>query len=719
MAKPVVITRVEIRLEQDVVRARQRARLIAGLLGFDRNDQARIATAVSEIARNCHQYGGGGEAEFRIEGEAKPQLFVILVRDTGPGIKDLEEVLEGHQASPVAAGRGLSGARRLIDVFKVETGPGKGTTVYLGKVFPPGAPEVDAQQLGRIAEALERTRSESPAEEVRLQNRDLLHALEALQQRQEELLQLNRELEDTNRGVLALYSELDEKAAQLKRANEMKAQFLSNMSHEFRTPLNSTLAISRLLLDRENGELTAEQEKQVTFIRTSAEDLSVLVNDLLDLARIEAGRGVVRSRPYTVREIFSGLRGMFKPMLGNSALRVEFEEPEGLPPLETDDGKISQILRNFLSNAFKFTEQGEIRVSARLADDGTAVSFSVSDTGMGIASEDQTRIFEDFAQVELAQVGKARGTGLGLPICRRLAGMLGGHVSVESRLGVGSTFSAVIPIRHAEPRGEEAPAPVVDRSRRTVLVVEDDAATRMLYEKYLSGSGYQALSAPSIADGRRILGHVKPAAIVLDLVLPGEDAWGFLAELKKNEATREIPVIIASVLEEDAKGFALGVDDYCVKPVERAWLLERLQHLSRGKGGNKVLIIDDEEVARYVLKGLLAESRFVVLEAGDGPAGLRLAEEEMPSVIFLDLTMPGMSGFEVLRHLKENPFTRGIPVIVSTSKVLDEQERLDLSAQVQAVISKGAHSREAAFDTIREALRHALDARPSEGELPS
>lgn len=713
-----VIAKLEIHDEQDVVYVRQRARLVAGLLGFDTTGQTRLSTAVSEIARNAYQYAGDGHVEFLVQGATPPQVFAVTVRDRGPGIANIETILGGRYTSRTGMGLGIIGAKRLMDHFHVETTVGRGTTVFLGKTIPATAETVTPAVLGRIAEALARSRVTTPLEEIRLQNQDLLRTMDELRQRQDELVRLNHELQDTNRGVLALYAELDEKAAQLARANELKTQFLSNMSHEFRTPLNSILALSRILLDRTDGELTEEQEKQVRFIRRGAEDLSALVNDLLDLAKIEAGKVVVHPRRCTVAEIFSGLRGMLKPMLVNPALNLVFDEPNDVPELNTDDGKVSQILRNFLSNALKFTERGEIRVAASLVGEGREVAFTVTDTGIGIAAEDQSRIFEEYVQVEGANRGPGRGTGLGLPISRNFAKMLGGRVTVESQPGVGSTFSAIIPIdfeNRSALVGEGTDAVVselesaVDVSRHPVLVVEDDPAAQKLYEMYLRKTGFQTLAAGSIRTARGILERVRPLAIILDILMPGEDSWRFLADVKSAEATRSIPIIVGSVLDERDRALAIGVEDYCVKPVERAWLLGKLKDISRRTPVERALIVDDEEVARYILKGNLADTKYSVIEACDGPTGLALAREARPDVIFLDLLMPGMSGFEVLHRLKADEATRDIPVIISTSKVLDEDERRALSADALAILSKDAPSLDAALAAVGKALRQAVE----------
>ena len=266
-----------------------------------------MATAVSEIARNAFMYAGGGRVEFVVEGRQAPQLLIVRVSDHGPGISDLDAILGGQYRSATGMGIGMLGARRLIDHFDVANRPGAGATVTLGKIFPRRAPLVTPDRLALLADRLARETPRGPLEEVKQQNQELLRTLEELQRRQEELARLNAELEDTNRGVVALYAELDEKADTLRRADEMKSRFLSNMSHEFRTPLNSMLALSRLLLEDAERPLAAEQRRQVSYIRKAADDLTELVNDLLDLAKVEAGKVVVRPAEFDVRDLFAAL----------------------------------------------------------------------------------------------------------------------------------------------------------------------------------------------------------------------------------------------------------------------------------------------------------------------------------------------------------------------------------------------------------------------------
>jgi signal transduction histidine kinase/DNA-binding response OmpR family regulator len=708
-----------VRHEQDVVAARQRARQIAARLGFESQDQTRIATAVSEIARNAFMYGGGGKVEIAVEGRYAPQLLVMRVSDRGPGIRDLDAVLSGRYRSSTGMGLGMVGARRLVDHFEVKSRPGAGATVTLGKLFPRRAPEIGPAGLAALSDALAREVPQGALEEVRLQNQELLRTLDELRERQEDLSRLNAELQDTNRGVLALYAELDEKADTLRRADEMKSRFLSNMSHEFRTPLNSMLALSRLLLEDAERPLTAEQKRQVGYIRQAAEDLTELVNDLLDLAKVEAGKIVIRPAEFDVHDLFAALRGMLRPLLLNDQVNLVFEEPEGVPPMHTDEGKVSQILRNLLSNALKFTERGEIRVSARSVGEGPGgplIAFSVADTGIGIAPADQQRIFEEFGQLENPVQRRVRGTGLGLPLVRRLATLLGGSVSLDSTPGEGSTFTTVLPARFATEREPaETPAaaePVsLEPGQLPVLVVEDSAQDLLLYEHYFRGSRFHPVIARTLPDARRLIDQIHPVALVLDIRLAGEDVWAFIGEVRRRDETRGLPLVVVSSIDDQAKGLALGADAYAIKPVHPAWLLGTLGRLLDRGPERRVLVIDDDEIARYLVRNHLAGAPFVVTETADPVQGLRDARADRPDFIVLDLVMPEMSGFDVLARLKEDPVTMDIPVVVLTSKTLTDEERRRLAPHARRIVSKQALAEGREIEHLRDILS---DAEPRE-----
>ena len=697
---------IDLRAEHDVVLARQKARAIAVALKFDTQEQTRIATAVSEIARNTFQYAGGGHAEFSLD-DGADKMLIVTFRDRGPGIANLDEILGGKYVSHTGMGVGMIGAKRLLDRFEVETSAGQGTTIVLGKRIPPRFARFGPAELNRALASLERA-TDNPYEELKQQNTELLNTLQELRARQEELAQLNRELDETNRGVVALYAELNDKADFLQRASELKSHFLSNMSHEFRTPLNSITALSQILLDRLDGELSTEQEKQVKFIRGSAQNLTELINDLLDLAKVEAGKVMIRPGRFQVASLFAGLRGMLRPLLSqNSSVNLVFEDPVDIPEVYSDEAKVSQILRNFISNALKFTERGEVRVSVTRGHDETLV-FSVADSGIGIALEDQQRIFEEWTQLEGGIQKNVAGSGLGLPLSRKFARLLGGDVYVKSEVGVGSKFFAAIPINF-HGTSEAIYLPDVRRELESdklpILVVEDNQEALFIYEKYLKETKFQIMPATDLGEARKALRAFRPAAVILDVLLQGEHSWELLQELKRDPATSSIPVFVITVVENREKAIALGADAFHTKPVDRLWLTQRLGELA-DTHARAVLIIDDDEVSRYVVKTILGHADFHFVEASSGREGLRRAREGKPSVIILDLSMPDMSGFEVLKKLKADSLTAGVPVIVHTSKVLATDDRALLSEAI-AVISKESKSRELSQEKFAAAFHQA------------
>lgn len=570
---------LHIETELDVVAARQRAREIAGICGFGLQDQARISTAVSEIARNVYNYAGKGRIEYAIEGSTVPQLLQIAVEDKGPGIPHLEEVLSGGYQSPTGMGLGVIGAKRLMDSFEITTNS-NGTKIVLRKFLPVTAPLLTPVMVGSSISTLSELAPNISLSEAQHQNRELLRTLDELNARQKELLTLTQELEDTNRGVVALYAELDEKADHLRRADELKSRFLSNMSHEFRTPVNSIRALAKLLLDELDGELNSEQKIQVQYIMKGAVSLGDLVNDLLDIAKIEAGKTEINPTKFNVSEMFSALRGMLKPLLVSNELALNFSFPEEDIQLYQDEPKISQIIRNFISNALKFTETGSIDVSVSI-DKNDYVTFSVKDTGLGIPEEHFDLIFEEFSQVENRLQKGVKGTGLGLPLCKKLAHLLQGEISVDSKVGVGSNFKVTF---HAQYQTVEEPELLVTENvakdeRLPIMIIEDEGYEQLLYQRYLVDSEFRPFSAKSLSEANAAWSHVKPVAVLLDILLKGEDSWRWLAELKQDENRKNVPVIIASSVEDERKGLALGADAYFHKPLLKADLLFSLREL--------------------------------------------------------------------------------------------------------------------------------------------
>jgi DNA-binding response OmpR family regulator len=426
-----------------------------------------------------------------------------------------------------------------------------------------------------------------------------------------------------------------------------------------------------MLLDRMDGELTAEQDQQIKFIQRSARELADMVDDLLDLAKVEAGRLEVKAKMFDVEGLFGALRGMLKPLLSDSSLNLVFDAADGLPPMFTDEQKVSQILRNFISNAIKFTASGDVRIVA--THTAGTIEFSVIDSGIGISEPDQRIIFEEFAQIDSTMQQRVKGTGLGLPLSRKLAELLGGSVSVKSVVGQGSTFILSIPANYpgAEPTARLV-LPEVESGKQLILIVEDNDETAFIYSRYLIAAGFQPHAVSTIDQAKRFISELRPAAIILDLLLRSETSWQFLRELKSEE--HSIPVLVMSVSDDQRKIYGLGADAFLTKPFVPEEMITALISITSPVVRPRILMIDDNEVSRYLLRGEISESQYEIFEARDGREGLRMAHELKPSIIFLDFYMPGLTGHEVLKDIRSSSDLEGTAVVLHSTKILDAHE---------------------------------------------
>jgi signal transduction histidine kinase len=440
MGGPVIS--LSLRSQEDVLLTRRRARDLAGFLQLGAEAQSRLATAVWEVARLAHRHGAGGEVELAVADD--PPAAVVTIR----GIA--HAALTGPQPGEAADRLDLAKLRQLVD--RVEASDADGIAyVRLTSELEPDAWLPGLDELAHVLGSLQRHESgeaEATVNELRMQNAELVTALATLRDRERELTGLNRDLADTNRGITALLAELGEQAEELRERAAGSASFLSALTHELRTPLYAVRGMTEAIL-REGGDaLDPRLREDVRLIDGAMEEALDLVNDHLDLARLAAGRQIVRVADVRVDELFSALRGIVAHLPRSEAVAVVFEDLNGVPTLRTDGFKVGQILRNYVVNGLKFTERGEVRVSATALGDGAIVRFAVSDTGPGLDASDQARVFEDFVQLGRAAgapTTELRGFGLGLPICKRLATLLGGEVGVTSEPGRGATFTATIP----------------------------------------------------------------------------------------------------------------------------------------------------------------------------------------------------------------------------------------------------------------------------------
>ena len=490
-------------------------------------------------------------------------------------------------------------------------------------------------------------------------------------------------------------------------ANQAKSTFLASMSHEFRTPLNAIIGYAEMLEEEAADGGREDLLPDLGKIRSAGRHLLGVINDVLDLSKIEAGRTDLYLETFSVAALLDEVAATVRPLAETKGNRLEVEYDPGLGEMHSDLTKVRQTLLNLTGNASKFTEAGTVTLRARR--DGDHVVFEVADTGIGIAPEHMDRLFQPFSQAESSTARRFGGTGLGLVISRRFCEMLGGGVTVQSEPGVGSTFTVRLPA-HFEEHAPAPPAPaaappvpagVAARANGSaVLVIENDATVRQLLEGVLTEEGYRVVTATGDADTVELARRLHPDAITLDLALPSLAGWNLLAALKADSELSDTPVIVLLVVDE-AAGVPLGATDYLTKPVQRDRLVGLLRkHCQDGTA--PVLVVEDDNDTREMLQRMLEREGFTVTEAADGRAGLDRVAEQRPSLILLDLLMPQMNGFEFLAELQTRPDWRSIPVVVVTAKDLTAEEHARLSGQVSEVLRKGNYSRERLLSEVRE-----------------
>jgi signal transduction histidine kinase/CheY-like chemotaxis protein len=514
----------------------------------------------------------------------------------------------------------------------------------------------------------------------------------------------------------------------LREADRLKDEFMAVVSHELRTPLTAVTGYSDILLRKLSGPLNERQERQVIGVREAARRLLSLINDLLDVSRLEAGTLDLHLNALDPNGMIERAVAGVRVIGANKGVLIQIREPAGeLPGVWADDERLQQILSNLLMNAIKFTPEGGsvwIGASAVPTDQGTDIVFQVQDTGVGLAPGQVARVWDRFYQAESSSTRRFGGAGLGLSIVRRLAELHDGRV-VASSAGVncGSTFEvhlrAAVPGEASAPKVVTVPArslvPNIDAPGRAdakgpmVLVVEDDVHIATVLRTYLEADGYRVEIAADGHEAVDLARRLTPFAITLDISLPKLDGWSVLNVLKHDPATASIPVVVVSIVDNRDFGLVLGATDYLVKPIDPERLRDALHSLNglRDSGGGSVLIVDDDPALREVLSSVLAEDGWRVLTAADGEAALAAVEREKPSAIVLDLMMPRVDGFEVLNSLRMKPTTRDLPVIVVTAKDLTDDDRERLARNAERVILKQAMP----LDGLRDEIRGVLAAR--------
>ena len=505
-------------------------------------------------------------------------------------------------------------------------------------------------------------------------------------------------------------------------ATQAKSQFLASMSHELRTPLTAIIGFSEMLISEAKAEKRAEQVEDLTRINDSANHLLGLINDILDLSKIEAQKMELHLESFDIPAFVREVAQMIGPLVDRKGNQLVVECPTDIGTMRSDLVKVRQCLLNLLSNANKFTEKGTITLSVSrqlsvvsgptsISSQQSTINFRISDTGIGMTPEQLGRLFQAFSQADTSTARKYGGTGLGLTITKHFCEMMGGSIRVESEPGQGSTFTMELPAHADAPKTEAhratTPAiPTLSGNGKCVLVIDDDPNVHRLIERTLKDEGVTLWFASNAEEGLRLARELHPAAITLDVMMPGTDGWSVLSSLKADPELAKIPVIMLTIIGEKEFGFALGASEYLIKPIDRNLLILTLRKYVTDGTANRVLIVEDDKALRDMLRRMLETEKWIVDDAEHGAAALKKIGMQIPSVILLDLLMPVMDGFEVLAELHKHDEWRKIPVVVITGMDLSQADRARLKQQTEKIFEKGTQLQQELLREVRTCLDH-------------
>jgi CheY-like chemotaxis protein/anti-sigma regulatory factor (Ser/Thr protein kinase) len=494
-------------------------------------------------------------------------------------------------------------------------------------------------------------------------------------------------------------------------ANRAKSTFLANMSHELRTPMNAIIGYSEMLAEDAGDEGHDEMVPDLEKINAAGKHLLALINDILDLSKIEAGRTELFLETFDLRQMLDEAVSTVMPLITKNENKLETDLTGDLGNVRVDLTKLRQALFNLLSNAAKFTEGGTITLGAakEMRGDAEWLKLSVADSGIGIGADKLEAVFEEFSQADDSTTRDYGGTGLGLPISRRFCQMMGGDISVTSELGKGTIFTIEIPARvdaleaaRSAASQEQPEARGMAPGVRPILVVDDDPNSRELLQRTLESEGFSVVTAATGEEGLELARELRPSLMTLDVLMPSMDGWSVLQEVKADPELENIPVMMISIAGDKDLGYTLGAVECLTKPVDRDKLRQLASQYTTPSGGGRALVVDDDEGIRSLFQRALADDGWTVDEAENGAIALELARMNRPDLVLLDLMMPVMDGFEFVMHYRKLEGCRVTPIIVVTAKDLDQSERENLLGGVERIVEKGALTRQQLLKQVRE-----------------
>ncbi len=699
--------KISVRTPESLNEARRKIFNLAESCYFDEISTTRLTTIFSELVRLGRTSGNSVDIALNLE-ERNGQNGLSLIFSYREKINLMLDLA------------------RFFDFFNLRSPDGGPTTLeafhYLPDNFPHLTDDFIATQRQKLAqlsreELLEDLQAKN--EELRTSTQEILAAKRLAEEATSALQSQVHELGQARRAMLNILEDLEEAKQEAVEATKAKSTFLANMSHELRTPMNAILGYSEMLMEDAEDQGQEDFIPDLQKIHTAGKHLLGLINEILDLSKIEAGKMDLYLESFDVAGMINDVASTLKPLVDKNANTLQVHLAPDLGAMHADLTKVRQSLFNLLSNASKFTEKGTITLEAEpvFKDGARWIAFRVADTGIGMTPEQLDKLFQPFVQADASTSRKYGGTGLGMTITQLFVKMMGGEMSVASEPGAGTTFTVLLPTEVKAPPPAEVPQPEAAEPKflpgvNTVLVIEDDPGARDLLTRFLTKEGYRVETAAGGEAGLRLARELHPDIITLDVMMPDMDGWAVLSDLKADPELADIPVVMLTIVDNKNLGYALGAADYLTKPIQRDRLLAVLTKYCPPSQPATVLVVEDDVETQEVIRRLLEKAGIQVMVAENGRVALERLAEGQPGLILLDLMMPEMDGFQFVDHVRQHEAWRAIPIVVVTAKDLTAADRLRLNGYVADIISKDARGQEELLAEVSKMVKTRLQKGP-------